>query len=176
MSELIHTPDAMLNRGSFLAVGPAMLDALKQRAEVSPRKRFRLCLHSGPEAAVQEMIIASQQSAFCRPHCHPDSAASVLVLDGRVQSVVFDTGGAVLRKVTLGPPGGPLPCCTHFAAGCWHMDVVLTAMAVIYETAAGPFIKGKSSVFPPWAPDEADAAGIAALLARVAAAAEEGPD
>ena len=58
-------------------VGAAEIAFVRAQATTAPRKRARLCLHRGDEAAVHEMVIALDRDTYVRPHRHAGKSESL---------------------------------------------------------------------------------------------------
>lgn len=136
--------------------------------KLSPGGRVRLCLHAGPAAAVQEMIIALPRGEYVRPHKHAKAGETYQILEGRVAFFEFDAKGAV-GKVVRASAEGAEPFLFRQSAGRYHGLLVLTPWLVFRETKPGPFER-KESGHAPWSPEPDDAAGVAAYLSRLRAA------
>jgi len=157
-----ETPQALFNDDELVVVDQLLIERLKQGARQAPTRRFRLCLHQSTADLVQEMIIVHCRDNYSRPHQHPDTATSLLVVEGAIAFFLFDADGRVTETIHLGPPGGRSPCALRLAAKRWHMPVCTSDVVVFYETMTGPFQRETINVWAPWSPEEHDAAGIAA--------------
>ncbi|MCE9615407.1 MAG: WbuC family cupin fold metalloprotein [Lentisphaerae bacterium] len=160
-------PRAIFNTEPVLEVDSHMLKALKREAAASPQRCFRLCLHTAPEDPVQEMIMAALPGSYCRPHLHPCRAVTYLAVEGEFDVVLFDEEGQVTRVVRLGPPGSGKTFCLRLAANHWHTNWFRSERVVFLEQMAGPYQREASNTWARWAPEEADAPGIAGFLKRL---------
>lgn len=144
-----------------------LLAELDRKAQASPRLRTNHNLHEGPQAAIQRLAIKLRRGTYIRPHRHPQRWELGLVLQGRMELVLFDDGGALAERVTMTPIQGTLAL--ELPAGIWHSYVCVSDAATFFEVKEGPYDPALSE-FAPWAPAEGDA-GAAAYLDWMAAAA-----
>jgi cupin fold WbuC family metalloprotein len=143
------------------------LEHLKQAAMQAPLKRARFCLHHSHDDKIQEMVIAFCRESYVRPHRHIDKSESFHVIEGELEVVFFDDGGQVTRRIKMGPFGSGHTFLYRLSSDLWHTVVPLSEFVIIHETTTGAFVKGETE-FPNWAPDDADADGVRAFLARIA--------
>lgn len=148
-------------------VGQEQLDRLKQAATQAPLKRARLCLHHNHSDKVQEMVIAFCQESYVRPHRHVNKSESFHVIEGDLAVVFFDNKGHVTRRIKMSPCGSGRTFLYRLSSSLWHTVMPLSEFVIIHETTTGPFVKGETE-FASWGPEEADADGIRAFLARIA--------
>ena len=160
-----ESDQAFFNTDDVLQVDDAMIATLKERALTAPHKRFRLCLHQSPDEQVQEMIVVHCRDNYSRPHHHPDTASSMMILEGELSVFLFDDDGNVTGKLELGPRESGKPFTLRVEAGVWHMPVCRTEQLVFYETMTGPFRRDAVNAWAPWSPAEDDAVGIETYLA-----------
>lgn len=161
--------DALFNTSVYLAVGQEEIEELKRRARQSPRGRYRLCLHHRPEDAIQEMLTVHCRGNYSRPHRHAHTANSYYMIEGELETLIFNDEGQVTERIRLGAHGQGAAMCLWIAAGCWHMPVCLSELAVFHEVIGGPFERDKTNEWAPWSPDEDDVAGIEAFMRTVGA-------
>jgi cupin fold WbuC family metalloprotein len=152
----------------IIEIRPEQLGELKRAAAEAPLKRARLCLHHDHSDQVQEMVIAFDRGTYVRPHRHRGKTESFHVIEGELEVVFFDDGGRVTRRVRMGPRDSGHAFLYRLSSSLWHSVVPLSDFVVIHETTTGPFVKGETE-FPPWGPEDSDAAGVREFLARVGA-------
>jgi glucose-6-phosphate isomerase len=145
---------AIFNHEAIAEVGPEMIEELKRRAGDAPLRRFRLCLHHGPEDTVHEMIIAFRRDSLVPPHRHLDKCESFHMIEGEVEIRFFDDSGDVVRRVRLGAPGSGLPFIYRLSAPLWHEVVPLSEHVVLHEITSGPFKGSDLGERPPWETEE----------------------
>ena len=155
---------ALFNTEDVLRVDQSLIDELKRRALTAASRRFRLCLHQSPDELVQEMIVVHCRDNYSRPHHHPTTASSMMILEGEVTVFLFDAAGRVTEQVELGTQASGKPFTLRLAPDVWHMPVCRSAQLVFYETMTGPFRRDAINAWAPWSPAEDDEPAIAAYL------------
>ncbi len=148
-----------LSRDVYQAAGPICrvatedLALIRRGAEQSPRRRCRICAHSGSDASVHEMIIALDRRSYVRPHRHIGKSESFHLIEGAVDVVVFDAVGAVSCVIELRPVSEGGPFYYRLSEALYHMPLTRSEMAIIHETTNGPF-RPEDTEYAPWAPEE----------------------
>jgi cupin fold WbuC family metalloprotein len=168
VNELLEAKRASVTRlrGDVIRITPGRLDELKEMARQSPLQRARYCLHSGDDAAVQEMIIALTENCYVRPHRHRTKAETFCILEGEMDVILLDAAGRELERIVMGlAKSGETPV-YRLAPGYWHAVVPLSGTVVFCETSAGPFDRSDTE-FPDWSPKETDAIEAADFISRL---------
>jgi cupin fold WbuC family metalloprotein len=150
MREVFH------NDKNVVSVGETWLRFLKERAERSPLRRSRLCLHRNADDAVHEMIIVMCKDVLFRPHRHRFKSESFHIIDGLLDVILFDENGVAEEVVPMGPIGSGRNFCYRLSIPQFHAVLPLTDFVVVYETTMGPYMEGDAE-FAPWAPVDTDA-------------------
>lgn len=135
---------------SSVQIDDSVIGSLKAKLEASGGGLIRICLHSGPDAALHEMIIVQRRGRDFKPHMHARKEESYHMLEGRLRIEFFDDTGKTSGSTLLGGPGTGLPMMLRVRAGVWHSTAAETEFAVIHESRPGPF-DGDDSVQPDWA-------------------------
>lgn len=146
-------------------ITPAMLDALGQQAQASPRRRANLNLHPQLDDPVQRLAIAMEPDTYVRPHRHPHTWELLFPLAGRFAVLHFDVDGRVSARSVLGADSRVV----ETPAGTWHAVLSLDPGAVIFEVKHGPYQPIAAVDFASWSP-AGETPEAAALLAWYAAA------
>jgi len=146
-------------------ITPAMLDALGQQAQASPRRRANLNLHPQLDDPIQRLAIAMEPDTCVRPHRHPHTWELLFPLAGRFVVLHFDADGRVSARALLGGDAAIV----ETPAGTWHAVLSLDPGAVIFEVKHGPYQPIAAADFAAWAPAD-DTPEAAALLAWYATA------
>jgi cupin fold WbuC family metalloprotein len=133
----------------------ALLTELDRKAQASPRLRTNHNLHEAPSAPIQRLAIKLRHGTYIRPHRHPQRWELGLVLQGRMDLVLFDDTGALTERVTMTPIQGTLAM--ELPAATWHSYVCVSDAATFFEVKEGPYDPALSD-FAPWAPAEGDPA------------------
>ncbi len=137
-------------------INAALLDRTTQKAKESGRLRMNHNFHVSEQAPLNRLLNAVEPGTYVRPHRHlnPDKVDVIVVLRGRLLSVVFDDNGEVVDHVVLSPAEGVYGM--EVAPGLWHTIVVLESGTVIYEVKEGPYVPLSPENFAPWSPDGTD--------------------
>jgi cupin fold WbuC family metalloprotein len=138
-----------------------LLNELDRKARESPRLRTNHNLHEGPQAAIQRLAVKLRQGTYIRPHRHPQRWELGLVLQGRMDLVLFDDSGTLTERVTMTPVRGTLA--VELPQAQWHSYVSVSDAATFFEVKEGPYDPATSSEFASWAPAEGDAQAKAYL-------------
>lgn len=133
-------------------IDAALLDALENRARVSPRARQHLNLHSDYSDPCQRFLNAILSHSYIRPHRHASDpkVETLFVLRGRIGVLTFDDAGAVKTTAILSPQDGTLGA--ELASGTWHTAIALSSCAIMLEMKAGPFSPDAAKDMASWAP------------------------
>lgn len=149
-------------------IGPSEIDWLKYQAGRSSRKRCRICLHSDEREDLQETLLVYRQETFNRPNRHPVHE-SFHVVEGRVDVFFFEVTGELKNWVAIGDKSTGLPFACRFPIMTYHTMIVRSEWLVLHETCHGPFVRGETTLYAPWAPDESDLVGQAQFLNKLEA-------
>jgi cupin fold WbuC family metalloprotein len=131
-----------------------LLADLDKKAVISPRLRTNHNLHEGPQAAVQRLVVKLRRGTYIRPHRHRERWELGIVLQGRMDLVLFDDAGALIERLTLTPERDNLA--VELPAMTWHSYLCASPAATFLEVKEGPYDAATSSEFAPWAPVEGD--------------------
>lgn len=139
----------------------ALLSELDGKAQASPRLRTNHNLHDGPAAAIQRLAVKLRHGTYIRPHRHAARWELGIVLQGRMDLLLFDDAGRLAERVTMTPVRGTLAL--ELPQGQWHSYVCVSDAATFFEVKEGPYDPATSSEFASWAPAEGDAQAAAYL-------------
>lgn len=152
----------------ILEINQKTIEDIKHRALLSPRKRYRLCMHSSTEHQTQEMLIVFHNDTFMPPHRHPKTKSeSYHIVDGAMTVCFFNDDGNLIRTVEMEKSGGKKTFLYRLSNNEWHMPVATSEWLVYHETYSGPFRKDIDVEFPKWAPLENDKEQVKHFLARL---------
>lgn len=154
-------------RQEIAEIGRDQVGRVKCAAKASPRSRARICLHHDVDDGVQQMVIAFYRDAYVRPHRHLGKSESYHLIEGELELVFFDDAGEPSRRVRMSPLGDGGTFLYRLSNSLWHTFLPLSEFVVIHEISEGPF-RDEGSEFAPWGPEESDAEGIQAFLAKIA--------
>lgn len=137
----------------FKLVGNSEFNNLKEQARESTRLRSHLNLHESLDANVQRLFIATEPDTYIRPHRHPQSHKWELfvVLDGKIELLLFNNEGDITERVMLTPDGiraVQIPPLT------WHGYICHQSGTLALEVKEGAYIPTAEPDFAPWAPAE----------------------
>jgi cupin fold WbuC family metalloprotein len=146
-------------------ITPAMLDALSQQAQDSPRRRANLNLHARLDDPIQRLAVAMEPDTYVRPHRHPHTWELLYPLAGRFVVLHFDEAGTLGARTVLGVDSRVI----ETPVSGWHAVLSLDPGAVIFEVKHGPYQPIAEADYAPWSP-AAETPEAAALIAWYATA------
>ena len=129
-----------------------LVTEMMERAAASPRKRTNHNLHESADDPVQRYCIAATRESYFRPHRHPSNWEVALVFLGRFDLIMFDDGGTIAERHTVGPDTGKVGF--EIEANRWHCWLPLTDEGAFFEIKQGPYDPATAAEFAPWAPEE----------------------
>ena len=151
------SPEAEFNTEDIIEIRRDTISSLKGKAAVSPRGRYRICLHHSADHPVNEMVIIGNRSTYVRPHRHPHGRdESYYLIEGKMVVFIFDETGHVTRMIKMGEYGSNLTVLYRLCSSLWHLPVALTEQVVYHEVLTGPFKKEETVEYAPWSPDETE--------------------
>ena len=137
-----------------VAVTSLQIEDWQQRAQRSPRKRFRLCAHESPDP-IHEMLICLDKETYVRPHKHIAKSESIHVISGLATLIFFDESGQPTETIALGPYQSGRTFFFRTAQEVYHTLFLESDSFVFHETTVGPF-DPTQTVYAEWAPREDD--------------------
>jgi cupin fold WbuC family metalloprotein len=152
-----QSPEVYFAKQPISAIGASELRFLKEAAMRSTRHRCRICLHLDEQALLHETVLVYTKSTYNRPNRHP-MAESFHLLEGACDVIFFTEDGKpdkVLR-MEAAVRGNGHPFIVQFPVMVYHTIIVRSDWLVIHETCRGPFVRGQSTLYAPWAPAETD--------------------
>jgi cupin fold WbuC family metalloprotein len=162
------SPEVFYSNGAFLAVSRIDVDFLKSAALASPRKRARLCFHSNPDEAQQEMLIVMHRDSYVCPHRHFTKVETLAIIEGSCDALLFDTSGHLSGSLSMTCPAHEGAFFYRMPPGQFHSLLFCSEWVVFVETTIGPFTPDASESAP-WAPPESDPVAGSAFLATAKA-------
>lgn len=136
------------------AVSDALIKELVELTEIRGDINARLCLHSSPKHAFQEMIIIEYKSfRFYRPHKHSTKQESLHLMDGELAVILFTDTGSIIKQYKLSIGNIEV---LRIAANQWHAVIPLSDRVIYHESKLGPFEAETDSIYPDWAPTGSD--------------------
>ena len=137
------------------------LNILIKESKQNKRKRKRYCLHDNVADPVHEMFIVHSKNTYIRPHLHKDRAESILILDGKIKYLIFNSKGK-LKDVFLmtSLSNSRNAFYNRIKKDTYHSLIILSDTVTFLEITKGPF-KKDSTKFAKWSPrEESDTQGI----------------
>ena len=142
----------LINKHGVFVLDTTVVESLKQAARQSPLRRIRICLHSGLESPVQEMIIALCRDSVIEAHRHPiDKPESYHLVDGAMDVNIFNSTGKFLQQIKLRKEGAQM---YRIQGGVWHQPLAVSECAVYHEVYTGPFSKEADVYYKDWTDNE----------------------
>ena len=129
------------------------MNSLIELARDTNRKRVRLCCHSSMEEKVHEMVIVHPKNAYVRPHKHINKAESMIVLQGDVDYVTFDSRGNIEEVVSMSDVNSAKPFYQSIRSEIFHTLLIRSEWLVFLEITEGPFNK-EDTIFAAWSPED----------------------
>lgn len=160
--------EVFYSNGAFLAVGKQDVDFLKTAASASPRRRARLCFHSSPEKAQQEMLIVMHRDSYVSPHRHPTKVETLGIIEGSCEALLFDDSGDLVEKLLMTPPNQEGSFFYRMPPARFHSLLFHSEWVVFVETTIGPFTPSGTDLAT-WAPSEREPSKGLAFLKKASA-------
>jgi cupin fold WbuC family metalloprotein len=160
--------------GIFYASRPfALFDSvivgfLKERANVDPKRRARVCAHPSPDADQHDMLIVSCRDTYVAPHRHRSKSESFHIAEGEATLLLFSDDGAQVERIRMGPLGSGRPFLYRMPSRQYHSLSIDSEQLVFVESTKGPF-RPEDMENAPWAPDPRDVQAGLAFIAGLRA-------
>lgn len=154
--ENMHRPGGKdylhVNDNKILKVDKEYIEYLKSLAQKDKERKCTMCLHNDIREHVHEMINVYPKGAYVRPHSHPLKTETKIILEGKLQVVIFESSGKIMDEFIMGTDS---IFTFRLDKGIIHTNIPLTDV-VFHEITEGPYIGKDDSVFPNWAPEPND--------------------
>ena len=152
---LRESDEVFFRKPSKYIFGASDVNSLIDLAELTPRKRARLCIHEGPDKDVHQMLIVHPRNAYIRPHKHQSREEIFMVLDGSVEFIEFDNQGSVCSRDMMGDYNSGRTFIRYIPPQTYHSILIYSERLVFFEVTEGPF-KETDTVFAGWSPKPQD--------------------
>lgn len=131
-------------------VASTQLESLFQQAELSPRKRIHLNLHTSFDDKIQRLYIAMIKGSYVEPHYHelPHQWEMFLVLQGEIHLKIYNSNGSVKESMLVGV--GHEVQSIELHPYDIHSVECISDRALLMEIKEGPFNPEVAKVFPNW--------------------------
>lgn len=136
-----------------MTINQELLDKLLEEAKVNARLRTNLDLRTSAEDGSQRMLNAMLPGTQVAIHRHPMSNENVILIEGRLDEVLYEEVTSEDGKVTLKESERIHLCPEEGAYGCqvpqgvWH-TVELLEPSVIYEGKDKKYGEDGSETYP----------------------------
>ena len=131
-------------------VDAEVLAWLKERLDGGSGSTVRICLHSGPEATLHDMVVVHRRGGEFKLHKHLTCEETYHMIEGRMRVDLFDDEGRKTGSYLIGESGSGLPLMCRVRSNVWHVNVPETEYAIFHESRPGPLDRS-DSVTPDWA-------------------------
>jgi dTDP-4-dehydrorhamnose reductase len=126
----------------------------------------RICLHADASNPYHDMVIVTRGDVDLRPHKHSAHGETWHLIEGRLGAVTFNDEGVIMDVTVLSLDDTLI---YRIPANLYHAVVPLSPVVVFHEGKTGPFVSAGDSLFPSWAPADANADVQRVLKERVLA-------
>ena len=110
-------------------------------------------MHKNEEDKLHEMMIVHKSNTYVRPHMHKKKSESFMVLNGKVDVVIFHKNGNVKNIIEMGSPSSGHYFYLKIPAGTYHSMIFHSKKTVYQEAVLGPFSAG-DTIFAKWSPNK----------------------
>lgn len=141
-----------------------LLNETTKKAKKNSRFRMNYNFHDDLNEPIHRMLNAMEPETYVRPHKH-DKLEAILVLRGKMLSVIFDKKGNVVEKVILSPQSENIGI--EIPRETYHAVVVLEPGTIIYEVKEGPYAPLDENNFAPWSPDGSNSEEVKKYLKEI---------
>lgn len=152
-----------VNDNRILKVDKEYIEYLKLLAQKDSTGKCMMCFHNDIREHTHEMMFVYPAGSYIRPHSHLIKTETTIVIEGKLQEVIFDDKGEILDKYVVDKEGIFI---TRIDKGVIHTQIPLTDV-IFYEAKPGPFTGKDDSIFPEWAPGMDDEVGIRIIMDRI---------
>jgi cupin fold WbuC family metalloprotein len=142
------------------------IDFIKNEAINSDKQRARICAHLSADHTVHEMLIALTDQTYVQPHRHLKTFESFHVIEGNILVYLFSQDGKLSETIELSDYTSNSIFFYRLSPGIFHTIKVKSQIAVIHETAQGPF-DPLNTEFAKWAPPESDKKSAAKFMSSL---------
>ena len=121
---------------------------LKERADKSKNKSYRILFHKNNYHLTHEMMICFKKNAVVPVHKHPNGRSeSYHIIKGSMNVYFFKDSGKPLGYIKLSDKD-----CFYYrlSSSKFHLLVPTSRYLVYHETVTGPFVKKKDIIYPKW--------------------------
>ena len=114
-----------------------LLDAVSEKAVVSPRLRMNYNFHETMDAKAQKLLNALEPGTELPIHRHLHTSESYILLRGKIRVLFYNESKELTESIELNPMDGKYGI--DIPVGQWHTLEVLESGTVIFEVKDGPY-------------------------------------
>ena len=152
-----------VNDDRTLKVDKEYIEFLKTLAQKNGTGKCTMCLHNDTREHVHEMINVYPAKCYIRPHSHPFKIESKVIIEGKLQVILFDNFGKILDVFVMEKSD---VFTFRLDRGVIHTNIPLTDV-VFHEIIEGPFVGKDDSVFPDWAVEPNDTEQVEIFMKKI---------
>ena len=127
------------------------IKSLIKMAKRNTNGKFRLCSHNNRKESVHEMFIVHPKGTYVRPHKHIKKTESMIVLEGKVDYLIFNENGEVVEIIHMGDYQSGDSFYQSTSANTYHGLFIHSDWLVFLEITKGPFII-EETLYANWSP------------------------
>jgi cupin fold WbuC family metalloprotein len=152
---------------AVVSVGAKEVDGLKREMQRARLLEIKLAIHQDSATTLQESITLRHREKYVRPRLLTDDA-SIHVLEGAADVIVFDGQGAILNSVRLQGSQAGGKFYARSPALTYRYVLPRSDVLVMHEINAAP--QGTEASFAPWSPLEEDLGEVGGFLQNLSRA------
>ena len=160
--------NSIRNKKKLIYFNNSIIKKFKDLADLSKKKRSRICIHTSQNCKTHEMIIFLKKNSYIRPHIHPNQKSeSYHVIKGKMLVYVFTKSGKTIDVIKMSSPQNSDNFYYRMNKGYYHMPIAISDYCVYHETFSGPFEKQNDVTYAEFAPPENDQYLIKKFLKQI---------
>ena len=132
-------------KDSLITVAQRDIKYLIKLAKKNPDKTIRLCTHKNKNDVLNEMIIIHPKKYKVKSHMHPRNAESMMIIKGRVDILIYNKRGKVIKTIEMGEFGSKKVFYYKIPKKTYHTLIIKSPFLIFYEVSKGKFSKSKNS-------------------------------
>ena len=154
MNKLIQqSTDVYCIEEKIFSINHDDLDLLRTKLSSSTKGRVRINLHPKNSDLLHEMMIVLSPNSYIRPHKHPEKSEAFHLVYGKVDVVIFNQSGEILKIIPLAANDPSRGFYYRMSESTFHTLLVRSDILIVHEITNGPFIAGET-IYAEFAPKE----------------------
>ena len=150
----------------IVSIGSKEIAFLKNKVNLTQRKRVRLCIHKDIINTLHEMFVVYMSMTYVKPNLHVNKDESLHILEGQADFIFFDNDGNIIEIIKLGDYNSGRQFYIRVPAFKYHTIIMKSETLVIHEVTPGPFNRD-DTIWAPWAPDENDPTAVEKFMSKL---------